>query len=491
MVISIISIQTNRLSFSFNPSTLLLLLINVIAGHINMVQFATDTKAKVSPRSGNKPKTRFAEDNTDNNTSSSSIKTSKFAEPTKPSSNLYEAPSHSAMARDGNIELKGTKLSQINKLSSKEVLEKSESNSTKTAGLNLVCHQKSNIIVDTSCVSSGRLKIIINSNMYTLAQTLLLTGCLPTCLGVLSNNIGSIDELVFEYLDDMTYEVTMSRTRRKFLSVSQDEKVTVQSIGVLDESSPTEEIDVRKDLGEEISDNSTSEPRSVDDNHKKWKDNLVVVDGQSGEKIKEDRFVINGKKMITGALQHASADEEGDVSTLVKAFCRLPLTYEEFAWIEEHAVALLPEDSSMGIEEKKGFKIQKLQLELRKIQMAQEKQALGQLLTDKDLHMMTTMNKISDDLFMLKYDFTDEELEGIKQVAVDSSESESSSSSESEDESFTEMGTELSELAAFGSKPPIMVFQEIEEEEEEEDEPMVVKDVTADMEGMTSDNYGV
>jgi hypothetical protein len=28
-------------------------------------------------------------------------------------------------------------------------------------------------------------------------------------------------------------------------------------------------------------------------------------------------------------------DAEGDASTIIKAFCNLPLSYEEYSWVEE------------------------------------------------------------------------------------------------------------------------------------------------------------
>ena len=59
-------------------------------------------------------------------------------------------------------------------------------------------------------------------------------------------------------------------------------------------------------------------------------------------------------------------DIEGDTSTLVKAFCNLPLSYEEYSWVEEFAPSFLPDLSTMTDEERTVHKIQMLQLQLQR-----------------------------------------------------------------------------------------------------------------------------
>lgn len=80
----------------------------------------------------------------------------------------------------------------------------------------------------------------------------------------------------------------------------------------------------------------------------------------------QDHLIINGEKIITSPLQHVSMDIEGDTSTLIKAYCNLPLSYEEYSWVEEYAPSFLPDLSKMTEGERTVHKIQMLQLQLQR-----------------------------------------------------------------------------------------------------------------------------
>jgi len=164
-------------------------------------------------------------------------------------------------------------------------------------------------------------------------QFLLFTGCLPGLLGVLLNCTGSVDELHFEKKEDGS--VNMTRYRRHCGAVVKETPIKVQAVGNL------EDLDDYKDSQNDSKNSSASPSASNSDsptnsnNNQHHIENLVVIDGATGAKMKEEHLILNGTRAMKSTFQNASMDTEGDASTIVKAFCNLPLSYEEYSWVEE------------------------------------------------------------------------------------------------------------------------------------------------------------
>ena len=169
--------------------------------------------------------------------------------------------------------------------------------------------------------------------------------------------------------------------------VKMDKPVKVIQVGLEDEESDLGSQSNSADNSGSGSNNSDSPSAST--NEGKNVDNLVVFDGLTGAKTREDHLIINGNKVITSAFQHAPMDVEGDTSTIIKAFCNLPLSYEEFSWVEGNAPLFLPDLKTMTDKEMTIHRIQMLQLQLQRIQTIEEKQALGHVLTPANLNMMS------------------------------------------------------------------------------------------------------
>ena len=162
-------------------------------------------------------------------------------------------------------------------------------------------------------------------------QFWLFTGCLPGLFGVLFNCAGSVDELHFEKQHDGS--INMTRIRRYCSKIVTDRAIKVQAVGHLDdnESGDSSESGSQGGLGS----NSNSDSPTNSNNEQKHVENLVVIDGATGAKIKEDHLIVNGNKLIKSTFHTTSIDAEGDASTLIKAFCNFPLSYEEYSWVEE------------------------------------------------------------------------------------------------------------------------------------------------------------
>ena len=127
-------------------------------------------------------------------------------------------------------------------------------------------------------------------------------------------------------------------------------------------------------------------------------------------------MVINGQRMVSGSLNSTSIDQEGDASTIIKAFCNLPLSYEEYTWIEKNAPSFLPDLTKMTERERSIHKVQTLQLNLQKIQAIEERQALGNILTEEEMSVINKRSAISDELAVLKFNMTMEEIRSIKNM---------------------------------------------------------------------------
>ena len=98
------------------------------------------------------------------------------------------------------------------------------------------------------------------------------------------------------------------------------------------------------------------------------------------------------------------------------AFCNLPLTYEEYEWVEKSAPALLPDQSLMTVQEKNLHRIQMLQLALQHIQAIEERQALGVVLEESELLYMNRRGAVSDELSSIKFNLSKHELTEIRNM---------------------------------------------------------------------------
>jgi len=308
---------------------------------------------------------------------------------------------------------------------SKEIkLEKSSlshghARATWVGGLSVLCGlltSSSGISVDDKGLPN-KLVVILNSNTRSAWQFMLLTGCLPGLFGVLFNCAGSVDELHFEKQNDGS--INMTRIRRHCSKVVKERAIKVQAVGNLDEhhngGQDSSNSDSPKGSSNGLGSNSNSDS-PTNSNNQKQVENLVVIDGATGAKIKEDHLIINGDKIIQSTFHTTTMDAEGDASTIIKAFCNLPLSYEEYSWVEENASSLLPDMSSMTQKELNLHKIQMLQLTLQRIQGLEEKQALGIVLTPQNLNMMGQRQAMCDQLACLKFNMSLEEVNDIKRI---------------------------------------------------------------------------
>ncbi|GMI02428.1 hypothetical protein TrVE_jg2893 [Triparma verrucosa] len=282
------------------------------------------------------------------------------------------------------------------------------------AGASVICNFRGGLELDESELPD-KLVVVIQTNTVSALEFLLITGCIPGLLAVLGNFVGSVDELHFERGKDS--QVTMTKVRRFCSRVIKEPPVKVVQVGLEDESERAEvEKYLNKSNSNSGSNSGNSDSPSASNNEGKNVESLVVIDGQMGSKAKEDHLIINGEKIITSPLQHVSMDIEGDTSTLVKAFCNLPLSYEEYSWVEEFAPSFLPDLSTMTDEERTVHSIQMLQLQLQRIQGIEERQALGAVLGPQELNTMAQRVLISDELASLKFNLTHDEVKRIKSL---------------------------------------------------------------------------
>ena len=295
-------------------------------------------------------------------------------------------------------------------------LRRCKSNASNIGGGSIICNLcSSGITLDDSQLPE-KLIVILNCNSWSATQFLLLTGCLPGFTGLLCNMIGSVDELHFERQPDGT--VNMTKLRRHCTAVVKERPIKVMQVGSVDENlrgddnSSIGSGDVRGGVSNSNSDSPNSSQTGA-------VENLVVIDGNTGAKAKEDHLIVNGHKVVTSPFQNFSMDVEGDTSTLVKAFCNFPLSYEEYNWVEENAPDFLPDTSTMTHSELTMHKIQMLQLNLQRIQHIEEKQALGVILTPYQLNMMGQRQRTSDQLASLKFNLSVDEIRNIRECRTD------------------------------------------------------------------------
>ena len=226
----------------------------------------------------------------------------------------------------------GTKLTDPINISCSK-LSNGRAHSTWVGGLSVLCgilNGQEGISIDTSQLPK-KLVVILNCSTRSMLQFWLFTGCLPGLFGVLFNCAGSVDELHFEKQHDGS--INMTRIRRYCSKIVTDRAIKVQAVGHLDdnESGDSSESGSQGGLGS----NSNSDSPTNSNNEQKHVENLVVIDGATGAKIKEDHLIVNGNKLIKSTFHTTSIDAEGDASTLIKAFCNFPLSYEEYSWVEE------------------------------------------------------------------------------------------------------------------------------------------------------------
>jgi hypothetical protein len=391
------------------------------------------------------------------------------------------------------------------------------------------------ISVDSSHLPN-ELVIVIN-NKLTSSGFFLLFGCLvPSALGILSNQVGSIDVLHFRreaiapppsnnpaiIPEQPTIRVTMTRTRKSFFKCKVESPVVVRNVGTEEDGADfgaKKEVEADKEaepevsggtmrsmsgksfLGQGSSRNSsgdfgnafrniknqnssqiisnqinksnnsnnsgrdegakyTIEPsqgaldnmikedssKNEDEGFGLKRNNLVVIDGQTGGKAQEDKLIINGKKMLSGLLRGITLEEEGEVSALVKSFCSFPLTYHEFDWVESHASCFLPDPELMDAPAKKLYNIHMLQMNLQRIQLIQEKQSLGTILREEELYKISQFRAISDKLAILKFNLTMDQIKAIMSANTDEDEHEESDVSDDDySDSAVEIASEITE----------------------------------------------
>ena len=78
------------------------------------------------------------------------------------------------------------------------------------------------------------------------------------------------------------------------------------------------------------------------------------------------------------------------------------MSYDEYSWISNHSPCLLPDVSKMSAKEKKRHNILMLQLRLQKIQILQEQQALGRVISAKDLGEIAMQPLVASELYRLR-----------------------------------------------------------------------------------------
>ncbi|GMI17784.1 hypothetical protein TrLO_g3282 [Triparma laevis f. longispina] len=310
--------------------------------------------------------------------------------------------------------------SLINVGSSQLTKVRKNANRDSPAGTSVICNFRGGLELDESELPN-KLIVVIQTNTVSAMEFLLITGCLPGLIAVVGNLVGSVDELHFERQEDLS--VMMTKVRRFCSKVIKDPPVRVIQVGLEDEA---DRLEIEKYLlqkqnssSESPSGSGNSDSPSASNNEGRNVENLVVIDGQMGSKAKEDHLIINGEKIITSPLQHVSMDIEGDTSTLIKAYCNLPLSYEEYSWVEEYAPSFLPDLSKMTEGERMVHKIQMLQLQLQRIQGIEERQALGAVLGPQDLNTMAQRVLIADELASLKFNLTVEEVAKIKSLGTE------------------------------------------------------------------------
>jgi hypothetical protein len=213
------------------------------------------------------------------------------------------------------------------------------------AGSSILCPTKPNMSITEVAAEPGtnqKFVVSVGSNRGSIFQFLLWSGCVPGLLAVGLNLVGQVDELHFERTNkgpEGHKEVIMTRYRRRCTTAWKDPPVVVEHVGHLEEEggsgSPSmsprgsregrSEKSKRSSAGEMESgqsisaSNSDSPSNSTNDQGEhKAADCVVVIDGVTGERKKEDHLVINGVKVVSGMLQNCTMDAEGDASTLIK-----------------------------------------------------------------------------------------------------------------------------------------------------------------------------
>jgi len=268
---------------------------------------------------------------------------------------------------------------------------------TKPGGSSLFCNRSPPISVDASNLPE-KLVIVVNQSNYLTCQFFLASCCIGGAIGILGGWAGGIEEFHFVKNYDPKESsrsssqgrVTMTKISRRFNNIITHPPCSVHGIG-------SEEDEL---LEENSSENSS------ESNDKKPGPNkaLIVIDGHTGNKGKEDSFVVNNGKIVVGGLRKASPDEEGDASTLIKAFCSFPLTYDEYEWIEKNAPCLVPDVAAMTTKQARRHNVLMLQLRLQKIQILQEQQALGRVIDGQGLKLMAMQSETLRELSRLRDD---------------------------------------------------------------------------------------
>ena len=272
-------------------------------------------------------------------------------------------------------------------------------------GCELFVPLTSSISVDTSHLPH-KLIVVINSNAWSVLQFLTFSGVVPGCFAVVFNVVGSVDELHFDRNAEST-DIVMVRKRRSFCSVKVDPPITVTKVGAPDDA--PEALGEHKGVDAsppDVGGQSVAPPLFVDTG--------VVIDGATPGRGRELMLLVNGEKMVTGTLQHATVEEEGDASAVIKAFCCLPLLRQEFLWLQDHMPDLLPEVGQMNEQEVKNYRIQMLSMDLLLVQQLQEKQALGEPLSNFELEQIATVEGKSEELSALLFDMEPEEIRDVK-----------------------------------------------------------------------------
>ena len=171
----------------------------------------------------------------------------------------------------------------------KSMLSKGNAHSSWIGGMSILCGLLSvqkGICIDASQLPE-KLVVILNCNTRSAWQFLLFSGCLPGLLGVLFNCVGSVDELHFEKQSDGS--INMTRIRRHCSKVVKDRAIKVQAVGNLDDHH-NDGSDSGNGSPRGMGSNSNSDSPTNSNNNNKQLENLVVIDGATGAKIKEVRL---------------------------------------------------------------------------------------------------------------------------------------------------------------------------------------------------------